>query len=147
MPEGSSRPRLVIADAGVDHDRVVRRAHDVTLDAQDHLTFRKKSGNEPRAVFLKHILGQGREEIQYAKKRCLLLDNAMDGDVTLSNLRGHWYSPFECVCLRSSLWFADPAAHSECMSGRAPIARRSALCCQDFASGLTEVMRSSTNLS
>jgi hypothetical protein len=61
---------------------VWRGVRDVTLNAQDHFAFRNKSGFEPGAVLLKRFLGQGREEIRHAKKRCLLLDNAMDGDVT-----------------------------------------------------------------
>ena len=41
VPDRPGRTRLVVADAGVDQDVVMRRAHDVALDAQDELAGRR----------------------------------------------------------------------------------------------------------
>ena len=38
VPERARRPRLVVADAGVDQDVVVRRLHEVALDAEHSLS-------------------------------------------------------------------------------------------------------------
>ena len=82
VPEAAPRPRLVIADAGIDHDGVMRGLHDVALDAQDQPVFGiEKSGLQPPPVLLEQLAGHGREKLPRREERRLLLDNAVNGDV------------------------------------------------------------------
>ena len=82
VPKGARRPRLVVADAAVDHDGVVRRLHDVALDAEHQLVPRVEVFRlQPAAVLVQKLFGDGREEFHRLEKRTLLLDNAVDGGV------------------------------------------------------------------
>ena len=49
VPEGPGRPRLVVADAGIDQDGVVRRADQVGLDAEPQLARRRVDRRRARA--------------------------------------------------------------------------------------------------
>ena len=90
VPEGTRRPRLVVADAGIDQDVVVRRLHQVALDAQHELVGSvEKPRLQPSAVLLEKLLRQGGEEFQHVEERALLLDDAVDCEVAQLDLRGH----------------------------------------------------------
>src|SRR5439155_12949160 len=82
VPKSAIGPRLVVADAGVDQDGMMRRREEIALDAQHELVFRvEKFRLQPRAVLVEHLLGQRREELQHLEERRLLLDDAMYRDV------------------------------------------------------------------
>ena len=54
-------PVLVVADAAVDQDRMVRRAHDVRLKAKDQLPlWSKRTRNQPGPMFFQDIWLQAR---------------------------------------------------------------------------------------
>src|SRR5262249_3772561 len=93
VPERPRRPRLVVADARVDHDGVMRSAHDVALDAEHYLSAGKEFGLEPRAILVDDLLAEGREEFRNAEQRRLLLHDAMESDVTQVDLSKHGQSP------------------------------------------------------
>ena len=82
VPERPRRPRLVVADAGVDQDVVVRRLHQVALDAQHELVVCVEEFRlQPGAVLVEQLLGQGREKFECLEERSLLLDDAVDREV------------------------------------------------------------------
>jgi hypothetical protein len=83
VPERPRGPRLVVADAGIDQDVVVRRLDDEALYAQDQAAVRRieKGRLEPRPVLVEQLLGEARKELQRVEPRALLLDYRVDGDV------------------------------------------------------------------
>jgi hypothetical protein len=89
MPKGLRRPRLVIADAGVDHDRAIRGAQDVALDAQHEFAAGDIFGLEPGAVLVEHLLSQRREELERPEHGRLRLDDAMNSDIADADWRDH----------------------------------------------------------
>src|SRR6185437_7907570 len=53
VPKTPRRSRLVVADAGIDHDRVMRRLYDVALDAEHQPVFGiEESGLQPAPVLV-----------------------------------------------------------------------------------------------
>jgi hypothetical protein len=81
VPERPCRPRLVVADTGVDQDVVVRRPHQIALDAHVELVLGiEESRVQPAAMLVEQLAGEGREEGQRRKECRLLLDDAVNGD-------------------------------------------------------------------
>jgi len=83
VPERPRRPRLVIADTGIDQDIVVRRLYDEALHAQDQPAADRidECRLQPRAVLLKELFGERREKFHHVKERPLLLDHRVNRDV------------------------------------------------------------------
>ncbi len=83
VPERPRRPRLVIADAGIDQDVVVRRLDHKTLDTEHQIAIRRidEFRLEPGAVFVEHFLAQSGEKALQLEERALLFDNRVNRDV------------------------------------------------------------------
>jgi hypothetical protein len=82
VPERPARPWLVIADAGVDQDRVVPGLDQIALHAQDDLIVPvDETRLEPGFVLAQHLRRQRRKEFQRVEERRFLLDNAMNDGV------------------------------------------------------------------
>ena len=83
VPERPRRPRLVIADTGIDQDIVVRRLYDEALHAQHQAAADRidESRLQPGAVLLKKFFGERREKFHHVKERPLLLDHRVNRDV------------------------------------------------------------------
>jgi hypothetical protein len=89
IPFRTLRPRLVVADATVDHDRVVRGTNDIGLKAQDQ---RVGGVDRPRVAQPPPVLGQevgsqSGKQIMHRQERGLLLDEAVNGEAAAVNLR------------------------------------------------------------
>ncbi len=98
VPERPRRPLLMIADAGIDQDIVVRRLDHEALDAKHELVGCVDEGRlQPRAVVVEQLLGERREESQHVEKAALLLDDRMNRDVLEHDRRWHrGYPWFHC---------------------------------------------------
>ena len=84
VPERPRRPRLVIADAGIDQDVVVRRLDHEALDAEHQIAirrideFRLQPGRGFRRAFPWSASGKKSFSVE---EGALLLDNRVNGDV------------------------------------------------------------------
>ncbi len=96
VPERPGRARLVVADAAIHQDGVVRRADDVALDAELHLAGCRvdRVRLQPVAVLRQHLRRQGGEELERVEQRPFLLDDAVDGEVAELEAFGHGSSPW-----------------------------------------------------
>jgi hypothetical protein len=76
-------PRLVVADATVDQDRVVRDTNDIGLKAQDQRVGRVDRPRiaQPLPVLSREVGSQSGEHIMHRPERGLLLDEAVNGEV------------------------------------------------------------------
>jgi hypothetical protein len=96
VPHRPRRPRLVVADAGIDQDVVVRRLDHEALHAKHELAGLRIEGCgralEPGTVLRQQFLRQRREEFERVEERPLLLDHGMDGDILESD-GGHGAGP------------------------------------------------------
>src|SRR6516164_10096187 len=83
VPERPRRTRLVVADARIDQDGVLRRPYDKALYAQHQpAAGRIDEGRlQPGEILLKQLPGERREEFHYVEERPLLLDHRNDGNV------------------------------------------------------------------
>jgi hypothetical protein len=81
---------LVIADARVDQDIVVRRLYDEALNTQHQAAADRIDAYrlQPGTVLLKKFFGERREEFHHVEERLLLLDHLVNRDV------------LECDCCR-----------------------------------------------
>jgi hypothetical protein len=89
------RPRLVVADATVDQDRVVRGTNDIGLKAQDQ---RVGGVDRPRIAQLTADSRPGgresvRKQITHRQERGLLLDEAVNREVAVGEFEAHCRSP------------------------------------------------------
>jgi hypothetical protein len=79
VPEAARRARFMVAHAGVDHDRMMRRPHDVALNAKYQLVIGiDKSGLQPPAVLVEKLLRQRGKKLHRIEERALLFDDAVD---------------------------------------------------------------------
>src|SRR5258707_6061287 len=89
VPEAPRRPRLVVAHTRVDYDRVVRRLHDVTLDAEHQPVLGiEESGLQPTSILIEEVPRQGREKLHHVEEWPLLLDDAVDRGAANFDLGG-----------------------------------------------------------
>ncbi len=91
IPFRTLRPRLVVADATVDQDRVVRGTNDIGLKAQDQ---RVGGVDRPRIAQPLPVLGQevgsqSGKHIMHRQERGLLLDEAVNGEVAGGEFEAH----------------------------------------------------------
>lgn len=87
---GSNRPRLVVADAGVNEDVVMRRLDKEALDAQHHpVAGIDECRLKPRTVFVEQFHGKRWEELQHLEPCALLLDHRIDCDIPERNCCRH----------------------------------------------------------
>ena len=86
---------LVIADAGIDQDVVVRRLHDVGLVAQYDIpgVAVVSARREPGEVLLERFLCQVREEFEHRGIARLLLDETVNGHVIDAVFSTHGLTP------------------------------------------------------
>ena len=97
VPEAPRRPRLVVAHTGVDHDRVVRRLDDVTLDAEHQPVLGiEESGLQPTSILVEKLPRQGREKLHRLEEWTLLLDDAVDRGATNFDLGEQDGPPSPC---------------------------------------------------
>src|SRR5206468_5525665 len=90
VPERTARPRLVIADAGIDQDIVVRRFDNKTLNTEHEPALGiDECRLQPRAILVEKLLGQLREKRQRLEEGPLLLDNWVDRDVIKRQRHSH----------------------------------------------------------
>ena len=88
------RPVLVIADAAVDQDGVVRGAYDVGLKAKDQLSVRGERGrDQPGSMFCQHLGLQARQKRQRGGERDLELDDPVDNNIAAGERRAHCRLP------------------------------------------------------
>src|SRR5208283_751148 len=81
VPKAPRRSRLMVANARVDHDRVVRCPHDVALDAEHQLIRGiEESGLQPPPVLVEELPRHGREKLHRIEEWTLLLDDTVDRD-------------------------------------------------------------------
>jgi hypothetical protein len=79
VPEAPRRSRLVVANAAIDHDGVVRCLHNVALDTEHQLIGGiEEPGLQPASVLVEKLSGNGREKFHRLEEWALLLDNAVD---------------------------------------------------------------------
>ena len=83
VPVRPRRRGLVVADAAIDQDGMVRRAHHVGLDAEHELPGRpvERAPAPARRGSPPALRRQTRQEIEHRQKRALLLDDPMDRDL------------------------------------------------------------------
>ncbi len=83
VPFRPQRPRLVIADATVDQDGVMRRLHDIGLETQDQHVVGVKCARalHPRSVLGQNVRRQCRQQVERRQERGFLFDDAMDGQI------------------------------------------------------------------
>ena len=81
VPEGPRRAVLVVADAGIDQDVMVRRLDQIALDAEPQLAagrIQRPQLFQPGPVFGQGFLGQPGEEFQRVEQRLFYFDDPMD---------------------------------------------------------------------
>src|SRR6516162_2309554 len=95
VPFRTRRPRLVIADAGVNQDGVMRRLDDVGLKAQDQrvLVVERLRISHPSPVLGKTLPGQIGKHLQRRQERSLLLDDTVDREVADGEFEAHCRGP------------------------------------------------------
>ncbi|MGY4232323.1 hypothetical protein ACVIIW_001270 [Bradyrhizobium sp. USDA 4449] len=83
--------RLVVADAAVDQDGVMRRLHDIGLEAehQDVLLIQRACLPHPISVLGQHLGRQSRQHLQRRDERRLLLDDALNGEIADRIFQAH----------------------------------------------------------
>jgi hypothetical protein len=83
VPFRAQRPRLIVADATVDQNGVMRRLHDVGLETQDqHVGFVDRAcPPHPRPVLGQQLRRQPRQHLQRWQERGFLLDDTMDDEI------------------------------------------------------------------
>jgi hypothetical protein len=118
VPERPGRPRLVVADAAVDHDGVVRRLHDVALDAEHQLiVLIEEFRLQPAPVLVEQLFGDIREKFHRLEERTLLLDNAVDRGAADLDSCGQDGPPFSLSiqgAVRLGRGFTNVAGHVRC---------------------------------
>jgi hypothetical protein len=102
----------MIADAGVYQNVVARRLYDEALNTEHQSILSiDKFRLQPRSVFIEQFFGEVREETQGVKKRPLLLDHRVDGDLAEHQRRRHGEAPpFVLVELFGGIGDPEPAA-------------------------------------
>ena len=69
----------MVAHAGVDHDRMMRRLNDVALNAKYQFVIGiEKSRLQPPPVLIEKLLRHGGEKLHRIEERSLLFDDAVD---------------------------------------------------------------------
>jgi hypothetical protein len=97
VPEAPHRSRLMVAHAGIDHDRVLRCLHDVALDTEHQLVPGiKEPGLQPPSVLVEKLPRHGREKLHRLEEWTLLLDDAVDRGTTNFDLGGQDGPPSPC---------------------------------------------------
>ena len=91
VPFRPLRPRLVVADAAIDQDGVVRRLHHIGLEAQDqHVLVVERAGLlHPRPVLRQHFRRQARQHFQRRQEGGFLFDNTVNGEVAGGEFEAH----------------------------------------------------------
>src|SRR6516225_9300759 len=91
VPEWPRRSRLVIANAGINKDVVVRRLYDEALYAQYQAAADRidECWLQPGAVLLKQFFGERWEEFHRIEERRLLYDHLVNRDVPKCDCRRH----------------------------------------------------------
>src|SRR5690349_3033635 len=91
VPERPRQPRLMITDAGIDQDVVMRRPDDEGLDAEDQTIVGgiEEGRLEPSTVLVEQLLGQSREKSQSFEPGALLFDDRINGDVVQGDRSRH----------------------------------------------------------
>ena len=94
VPFRAQRPRLVVADAAIDQDGVVRRPHDVGLEAQDqHVVVIDRAGLfHPRLVLSEPLRRECRQHVERGQERGFLLDDAVNAEIAGGQFETHGFS-------------------------------------------------------
>ena len=95
VPEGMRRAVLVIADAGINQDIVMRRAHHPGLDAKHQLARLRvqRLGLQPISIFGQQFRRQVREEGQRIEDRSFFLHNPLNREIAKLKTFIHGLSP------------------------------------------------------
>ena len=84
------RPVLVVADATIDQDGVMRRLHDVRLETKDQPVLGiERMGLQPGAVLGQQLRREAWDEFQRGPERNFHLDNPVDRQVGDAERGGH----------------------------------------------------------
>ena len=104
VPGRAQREVLVIADAGIDQDVVMRRLDDIGLKAQHDVACVAvvSARCEPGEILFESFLRQVREEFEHRGKALLLLDDAVDGHVVDAVFGAHGLTPWGFCRLQES---------------------------------------------
>ena len=126
VPVRPRRPVLVVADAAVDEHRMVRRAQDVGLEAEDEAPRPRfeRARLQPGAVLLEPLRRETRQEIEHRQKRAFLLDDAMDRD--LAEAEGGCHLRFRSRHQDGPDVGRAPVRTPRCLRARRPIRPRTA---------------------
>ena len=91
IPFRTRRPRLVVADAAVDQDGMMRRLHDVGLEAQDQyvVVVERVRAPHPRPVLCEPLRRKAGQQIQCRQECGFLLDDAMNGEIAGGEFEAH----------------------------------------------------------
>ena len=91
IPIRTRRPRLVVTDAAVDQNGVMRRLHHIGLKTQDQHVLRIERGRlpHPRPVFRQQVRRQAGQHLQCRQEGGFLLDDAVDGETADGELKAH----------------------------------------------------------
>ncbi len=82
IPFRSRRPHLVVADATVNQNDMMRRAHDIGLETEDQpVILTKGFRRKPAAILLEHFRRESGKHVKRRQKRPLQLNDAMNADV------------------------------------------------------------------
>ena len=96
VPEGETGARLVVPDAAIDQDGVMRRTHKVRLHADDEFTGRRldRPRLKPGSVLVVKLRRQAGEELENVEQRLLLLDYRRQRDLAKRETFAHRLSHF-----------------------------------------------------
>jgi hypothetical protein len=91
-----TRPRLVVADAAVEQNGVMRRLHHIGLETQDQHVLRIQRGrlSHPRPVFRQQVRRQAGQHLQCRQEGGFLLDDAVDGEIADAQRETHGNSRY-----------------------------------------------------
>jgi hypothetical protein len=91
VPCRPQRKVLVVADAAIDQDVMVRRLDDIRLEAQYDVPARAvvAAGRQPGQILAEGFLRQCRQEVEHRREAALLLDDPVDGHVVDGKTRAH----------------------------------------------------------
>jgi hypothetical protein len=91
----------MVAHTAIDHDRMVRRLHNIALDAEHQsIVGIEKPGLQPPSVLVEKLPRHRRKKLHRLEEWPLLLDDAVDGGATNFDLGGQDEPPYRLAIAR-----------------------------------------------